>query len=52
MKGRVGHLTLNPPTAINALDHAMVRVMHDALRMWADTDEVAEVVVSGAGERG
>ncbi|MGV9482174.1 3-hydroxyisobutyryl-CoA hydrolase [Gordonia aichiensis] len=52
VKGRVGHLTLNRPTAINALDHEMVRVMHDALRTWADDDAIDAVVVSGAGERG
>ncbi|WP_035798950.1 enoyl-CoA hydratase/isomerase family protein [Kitasatospora mediocidica] len=50
--GRVGRLTLNRPRAINALDHAMVRRMDAVLADWAADDEVAAVVVTGAGERG
>jgi len=50
--GALGHITLNRPRAINALDHAMVRRMTDVLTAWADDDAVAAVVVTGAGERG
>ncbi|MFE2868971.1 enoyl-CoA hydratase/isomerase family protein [Embleya sp. NPDC059259] len=50
--GRLGRITLNRPRAINALDHPMVRRMRAALVDWADDDEVAAVLVTGAGERG
>ncbi|MDH6136283.1 enoyl-CoA hydratase [Kitasatospora sp. MAA4] len=50
--GRVGRLTLNRPRAINALDHAMVRRLDAVLADWAVDQEVAAVVVTGAGERG
>ncbi|MGW0536771.1 enoyl-CoA hydratase/isomerase family protein [Streptomyces sp. NPDC003032] len=51
-EGRAGHLVLNRPRAINALDHAMVRLMDDALTAWQDDESVATVVLTGAGERG
>ncbi|WP_331767011.1 enoyl-CoA hydratase/isomerase family protein [Embleya sp. NBC_00896] len=50
--GRLGRITLNRPRAINALDHAMVRRMAAALAEWEHDDDVAVVVVTGAGERG
>ncbi|MEU1015288.1 enoyl-CoA hydratase/isomerase family protein [Streptomyces sp. NPDC005898] len=50
--GRAGHLVLNRPRAINALDHAMVRLLADALTAWEDDASVATVVLTGAGERG
>lgn len=48
----LGLITLNRPKAINALNHAMALAITDALRAWADDDEVRTVVVTGAGERG
>ncbi|MFG2651894.1 enoyl-CoA hydratase/isomerase family protein [Streptomyces sp. NPDC048436] len=50
--GRAGHIVLNRPRAINALNHAMVRLIDDALRRWERDDAVATVVLTGAGERG
>lgn len=50
--GRAGRITLNRPRALNALDHAMVRRIAEALAVWEEDDEVATVVVSGAGDRG
>lgn len=50
--GRAGHIVLNRPRAINALNHAMVRLMDDALTAWEGDDTVATVVLTGAGERG
>ncbi|MEU6126315.1 enoyl-CoA hydratase/isomerase family protein [Streptomyces sp. NPDC047123] len=50
--GRAGHLVLNRPRAINALNHAMVRIMAEALDSWEHDASVATVVVTGAGERG
>src|SRR5689334_5424051 len=48
----LGHLTLNRPRSINALDHEMVGIIDRALTDWADDDAVSVVVLDGAGERG
>ena len=48
----LGHLTLNRPRAINALDLGMVRRLHEALDYWEDDTEVDLVLLDGAGERG
>ncbi|HEX5742143.1 MAG TPA: enoyl-CoA hydratase/isomerase family protein [Pilimelia sp.] len=50
--GRLGHLTLDRPEALNALDTAMVRALDAALAAWADDDRVAAVLIEGAGGRG
>ncbi|MEV2255088.1 enoyl-CoA hydratase/isomerase family protein [Streptomyces sp. NPDC050147] len=50
--GHAGHLVLNRPRAINALNHTMVRLMDDALKEWGRDDDIATVVLTGAGERG
>ncbi|TGB12071.1 enoyl-CoA hydratase/isomerase family protein [Streptomyces sp. MZ04] len=51
-RGRAGHIVLNRPRAINALNHAMVRLMDDALTSWERDDAIRTVVLTGAGERG
>lgn len=51
-EGRIGHLTLNRPKALNALNRAMVRRIDEALAAWEDDPAVETVVISGAGERG
>ena len=51
-EGRVGHVVLNRPKAINALTHEMVGLVHRALEKWAADDSVQTVVLTGAGERG
>ncbi|MER6220020.1 enoyl-CoA hydratase/isomerase family protein [Streptomyces sp. 900105755] len=50
--GRAAHLTLNRPKAINALSHAMVRRIDEALTEWERDPAVQTVVITGAGERG
>jgi enoyl-CoA hydratase len=50
--GVLGHLILNRPRAINALNHGMVRRLAAALVEWADDASVRTVLLSGAGERG
>ncbi|MFG2965242.1 enoyl-CoA hydratase/isomerase family protein [Streptomyces sp. NPDC048288] len=50
--GRAAHLTLNRPRAINALSHAMVLRIAEALTAWEHDPTVGTVVISGAGERG
>ncbi len=51
-RGAIGHLILNRPRAINALNQAMVQCLADTLTRWADDDAVRAVVLSGAGDRG
>ncbi|MFJ9407224.1 enoyl-CoA hydratase/isomerase family protein [Streptomyces sp. NPDC101393] len=51
-EGRAGYLTLNRPRALNALNHAMVRRIDEALTAWEHDPAVATVVIGGAGTRG
>ncbi len=51
-EGRLGHLLLNRPRALNALTRHMVGVVKDQLEAWREDDSVQTVLVSGAGERG
>ncbi|MFI2641732.1 enoyl-CoA hydratase/isomerase family protein [Streptomyces sp. NPDC018610] len=50
--GRAAHVVLNRPKALNALDHAMVLRIEEALTAWEHDPAVEVVVVTGAGERG
>jgi enoyl-CoA hydratase/carnithine racemase len=49
--GRIGHLLLNRPKALNALDLDMIRALTSALEAWRDDPFVHAVVVEGAGDR-
>ncbi len=48
----LGHLTLNRPRAINALDLDMIRALHVTLDRWQRDTDVDVVLLDGAGERG
>ena len=48
----IGHLTLNRPEALNAINHAMVLGIRDALDRWRHNPEVSLIVLDGAGDRG
>lgn len=50
--GHAGYVTLNRPKALNALSHAMVRRIDEALTGWEHDPAVHTVVIAGAGERG
>ena len=50
-QGRAGRITLNRPKALNALDGAMIAVIDDALRGWAEDPAVHAVVLDAAGGR-
>ena len=50
--GRLGHIVLNRPAAINALTHPMVLAIAAAMREWGSDDSVETVLLTGAGERG
>src|SRR5690606_34085683 len=50
--GRLGHLILNRPKAMNALTRPMVRRMASALDAWETDAGVETVLLTGAGDRG
>jgi enoyl-CoA hydratase len=50
--GRVGHIILNRPKALNALTHPMVRAITTALDTWAVDPVVQTVLLTGSGDRG
>lgn len=50
--GHLGVITLNRPSAINALTFAMVERITATLRAWAHNDAVAVIAIEGVGERG
>ena len=49
--GRVGHILLNRPKALNALDRNMIRTIAGALNAWRDDPAIHAVVIEGAGGR-
>jgi enoyl-CoA hydratase len=50
-QGRMGHILLNRPRALNALDPGMIRGIAAALAEWRDDPAVEGVMVEGAGDR-
>ena len=52
VRGRLGHIELNRPRAINALNEEMVHLVDEALRAWATDAAIDAVLITGAGERG
>jgi enoyl-CoA hydratase len=50
--GSVGHITLNRPKALHALNLAMCEAMTQALLAWRDDPAVVCVLIDHAGERG
>lgn len=48
----VGHILLNRPRAINALNREMCVAIHQQLDAWAEDPEIGAVLIRGAGERG
>ena len=51
-RGRLGHLVLNRPKAMNALTYVMVQAIAATLDEWERDDSVSTVLITGAGERG
>lgn len=50
-EGRAGRITMNRPKALNALTHAMVGRIWEALLAWRDDPGVELVLLDGAGDR-
>ncbi len=51
VEGRTGHILLNRPRTLNALDHGMIVAIARALDGWRDDPAVHAVVIEGAGDR-
>ena len=49
--GSIGRITLNRPDALNALTLEMVKAISAALPGWAADDDIAMIVIEGAGEK-
>lgn len=52
VRGRLGHIRLNRPSKINALDLEMIAAVRAALSEWRGDGRIAAVLIDGAGERG
>lgn len=52
VEGMLGHITLNRPERINALNMQMINDVRSALDSWAGDPRVAQILIDGAGERG
>ncbi len=51
VRGRLGHITMNRPKALNALTHQMSLRLDAQLKRWAGDPHVETVVITGSGER-
>ena len=50
-QGALGVITLNRPEALNATNYAMVLAIDDALRIFADIDDIKHVVIRSNSDR-
>lgn len=51
VRNHIGHLTLNRPAGLNALNLSMVRRLRSQLDAWAEDPHIHAVVLRGAGEK-
>jgi enoyl-CoA hydratase/carnithine racemase len=51
VRNNIGHITLNRPQGLNAIDLNMVRQLQNLLDTWAKDDKIYAVVLRGAGEK-
>jgi enoyl-CoA hydratase len=51
VRGRLGHITMNRPKALNALTHDMSLRLDAQLRRWAAEPRVHTLAITGAGDR-
>ena len=51
VRNHIGHLTLNRPGGLNAIDLEMVRSLQQHLDAWAQDSTIKAVVLRGAGEK-
>ena len=48
-QGRIGRVTINRPTALNAVNLDMLCAIHGALDQWQDDPTIHAVIIEGAG---
>lgn len=51
VRNHIGHLTLNRPASLNAIDLEMIRTLQRQLDTWAEDPTVYAVVLRGAGSK-
>jgi len=51
-RGELGHIALNRPRAINAINQSMVEQIQWQLEAWRDDDSVKRLALTGNGDRG
>ena len=51
VRNHIGHLTLNRPSGLNAIDLEMVRSLQTQLDAWATDPNIKAVTLRGAGEK-
>jgi enoyl-CoA hydratase/carnithine racemase len=51
VRNRVGHLTLNRPSALNTLNLSMVSLLYRHLWVWEKDPKIVAVTIRGAGEK-
>ncbi|BDX06790.1 enoyl-CoA hydratase/isomerase family protein [Planctobacterium marinum] len=49
--GQLGHVQLNLPKALNALNLDMVRLLTEQLQQWQSDENISAVLLSGAGDK-
>lgn len=49
--GHAGRITLNRPSAMNALTYDMVRAIDQALKQWSNDPNIALVLIDACGEK-
>ncbi len=50
-KGEIALITLNRPTALNALTLSMCKIIDESLVQWQNDDNIKAVIIQGAGDR-
>jgi enoyl-CoA hydratase/carnithine racemase len=51
VRNRIGHLTLNRPSALNTLDLPTVKLLCQYLWIWEQDPDIVAVTLRGAGEK-
>ncbi len=49
--GRIGHITLTRPQALNAVTHEMCLAIEEALDRWSGDDDIACVLIDAIGDK-
>ena len=50
LKDNIGHITINRPKFLNALNKECIKELLDILSLWKEDDNCRAVIVTGAGK--